>query len=72
MALPQQQRQQSVLPLLDAYRTPEEPTRGSVLPADLFRAAVQQAELGPDADIPHISPALVHKYVEDLHLLKLV
>ncbi|MFE2998110.1 carboxylic acid reductase [Nocardia sp. NPDC059246] len=72
LALPQQQRQQSVLPLLDAYRTPAEPTRGSVLPADLFRIAVQQADLGPDADIPHLSPALVHKYVDDLHLLKLL
>ncbi|MCX4097626.1 carboxylic acid reductase [Nocardia sp. alder85J] len=72
LGLPQQQRQQSVLPLLHAYRTPADPTRGSVLPADLFRAAVRQANLGPDGDIPHLTPALIHKYVTDLHLLKML
>ncbi|MQY26687.1 carboxylic acid reductase [Nocardia aurantia] len=72
LGLPQQQRQQSVLPLLQAYRNPAPPTRGATLPADLFRAAVRRADLGPDGDIPHLTPALIHKYVTDLHLLKLL
>jgi fatty acid CoA ligase FadD9 len=71
-ALPEQQRQHSVLPLLDAFRHPSEPVYGSLVPAEKFRAAVQAAELGPDHDIPHLSAQLIRKYIADLQLLKLV
>ncbi|MCP9623967.1 carboxylic acid reductase [Nocardia otitidiscaviarum] len=71
-ALPEPQRQHSLLPLLHAYRHPTPPLRGAALPAKHFRAAVQQAKLGPDADIPHLTRELIEKYVSDLRLLGLL
>ena len=52
-----------MLPLLDAYRTPEKPLRGAPAPTDVFRGAVQAAKLGADKDIPHLSADLIAKYV---------
>ncbi len=71
-ALPDRQRQQSVLPLLDAYRKPERPLRGAPAPTDVFRHAVRAAKLGADNDIPHLSADLIAKYVFDLRLLGLL
>ena len=71
-ALPDKQRQLSVLPLLSAYQKPEPALRGAPAPTDLFRAAVQNAKIGSDKDIPHLSPSLINKYVTDLQLLGLV
>ncbi|OBJ18998.1 hypothetical protein A9W93_02940 [Mycobacterium colombiense] len=70
--LPDAQRQHSVLPLLDAYRKPETPLRGAPAPTDVFRSAVRSAKIGADEDIPHLSAALIDKYVADLRLLGLV
>jgi fatty acid CoA ligase FadD9 len=70
-ALPDKQRQHSVLPLLDAYRKPETPLRGAPAPTDVFRGAVQAAKIGADKDIPHLSAELIDKYVSDLQLLGL-
>ncbi|OBF18061.1 oxidoreductase [Mycobacterium kubicae] len=70
--LPEKQRQASLLPLLHNYQQPEKPLRGSLAPTDRFRAAVQDAKVGPDKDIPHISPAIIAKYVSDLRLLGLL
>ncbi|WP_433664565.1 carboxylic acid reductase [Nocardia sp. CA-128927] len=66
-ALPERQRQASVLPLLDAYRRPAAPNAEMALPAKAFQTAVQAAGIGPDRDIPHLSRALIEKYVADLH-----
>jgi fatty acid CoA ligase FadD9 len=71
-ALPDKQRQQSVLPLLNAYRKPEAPLLGAPAPTDVFRAAVQEAKIGAEKDIPHLSAALIDKYVTDLQLLGLL
>jgi fatty acid CoA ligase FadD9 len=71
-ALPEKQRQQSVLPLLGAYREPEKPLRGAPTPTEVFRTAVQAAKIGADKDIPHLSSALIGKFVTDLHHLGLV
>ncbi len=54
-ALPDKQRQASLLPLLHNYQRPEKPIRGSMAPTDRFRAAVQDAKIGPDKDIPHVT-----------------
>ncbi|WP_024803421.1 carboxylic acid reductase [Nocardia sp. BMG51109] len=70
-ALPERQRQHSVLPLLHAYRHPDLPIRGAALPAKRFQVAVQEAGLG-DGDIPHLSPALIEKYASDLKLRNLL
>jgi fatty acid CoA ligase FadD9 len=70
--LPDKQRQHSVLPLLDVYRKPETPLRGAPAPTDVFREAVQAAEISAEKDIPHLSAALIDKYVSDLQLLGLI
>ena len=51
-ALPDQQRHNSLLPLLHNYQTPEIPIRGSIAPTDRFRTAVQEAKVGPDKRHP--------------------
>ncbi|MCV7258127.1 carboxylic acid reductase [Mycobacterium shimoidei] len=71
-ALPDKQRQASLLPLLHNYRSPQKPMRGSLAPTDRFRAAVQEAKIGPDKDIPHVSPQVIVKYITDLQLLGLL
>jgi fatty acid CoA ligase FadD9 len=71
-ALPERQRQYSLLPLLHNYQKPEKPLRGSLAPTERFRAAVQEAKIGPDKDIPHVSPPIIVKYVTDLQLLGLL
>jgi fatty acid CoA ligase FadD9 len=70
--LPEQQRQQSVQPLLHAYRRPEAPLRGSLAPAEVFQSAVRAAKIGADEDIPHLSKDFIGKYVADLRLLKVL
>jgi glycopeptidolipid biosynthesis protein len=49
-----------------------EPTRGSYGPTDRFRAAVQEAKIGPDNDIPHVTAPIIIKYVTELQLLGLL
>ncbi len=71
-ALPDRQRQASLLPLLHNYQQPEFPIRGSLAPTDRFRAAVQDAKIGPDKDIPHVDRQVIVKYVTDLQLLGLL
>src|SRR5580693_7804362 len=71
-ALPERQRNSSLLPLLHKYQKPEKPINGSMAPTDRFRAAVQDAKVGPDKDMPHITPQIIAKYVSDLRLLGLL
>lgn len=74
-ALPEHQRQASLLPLLHNYQKPQPPICGSIATTDRFRAAVQSAGIGPDPehpDIPHVTPAVIVKYVTDLQLLGLL
>ncbi len=71
-ALPEKQRQRSVLPLLDAYREPEQPLRGAPAPTDVFREAVRSAKIGADEDIPHVSASLIKKYIADVEHLGLL
>ena len=71
-ALPERQRQYSLLPLLHNYQQPSVPLRGSLAPTDRFRAAVQEAKIGPDKDIPHVSAPIIVKYITDLQLLGLL
>ena len=71
-ALPEKPRQQSLLPLLAAYREPETPLRGAPVPTEVFHTAVRAAKVGEDKDIPHLSAALVDKYVTDLQHLGLL
>ncbi|MEV0669950.1 carboxylic acid reductase [Mycobacterium sp. NPDC050441] len=71
-ALPDKQRQASLLPLLHNYQQPERPMLGALAPTDEFRAAVQEAKIGPDKDIPHVSADVIVKYITDLQQLDLL
>jgi fatty acid CoA ligase FadD9 len=71
-ALPDRQRQHSELKLLDAFKPPSPAIHSPALPADAFRAGVRKSRIGPDRDIPHISPNLIGKYVADLRQLELL
>ncbi len=71
-ALPERRRQYSLLPLLHNYQRPSVPINGSMAPTDRFRAAVQEAKIGPDKDIPHVSAPVIVKYITDLQLLGLL
>jgi fatty acid CoA ligase FadD9 len=71
-SLPERQRQYSLLPLLHNYQRPEKPTRGTIAPTDRFRCAVQEAKIGPDKDIPHVSPPIIVKYITNLKLIGLL
>jgi glycopeptidolipid biosynthesis protein len=76
-ALPDRQRQHSLLSMLSLRNSkddpqPLEPSRGSSAPTDRFRAAVQKAKIGPNNDIPHVSAPIILKYVTDLQLLRLL
>jgi fatty acid CoA ligase FadD9 len=71
-ALPERQSQHSVLPLLHYYQHPEKPLRGALASTERFHAAVREAKVGLDKDIPHITAELIVKYVTDLQLLGLL
>ncbi|MFJ5049057.1 carboxylic acid reductase [Streptomyces sp. NPDC088719] len=71
-ALPENHRRHSLLPLLGAYAEPGEGAPGSLLPAGRFHAAVREARVGPEQDIPRVSPDLIRKYVTDLRALGLL
>nr|WEH02137.1 carboxylic acid reductase [Expression vector JGI_C10] len=70
-ALPETQRRYSALPLLHAFRRPDEPVNGSLVPAHRFEKAVQEAGLD-GGGIPHLSTDLIAKYVTDLRHLNLL
>jgi glycopeptidolipid biosynthesis protein len=82
-ALPDRQRQQSLLLVLLLHKTrllapflqAPEPMRGIPAPTDRFRAAVQKAKIGPDKDnpdIPHVTAPVIAKYITDMQLLGLL
>ncbi|BCZ24542.1 carboxylic acid reductase [Mycobacterium senriense] len=61
-ALPENQRGQSVLAVLDVYREPMAAVAGSPVPGERFRGAVHAAGRA----IPHLSRELIEKYLADL------
>ncbi|WP_018600396.1 carboxylic acid reductase [Mycobacterium sp. 155] len=71
-ALPDRQRQASLLPLLHNYQKPERPMLGALAPTDRFREAVQEAKIGPDKDIPHVSAPVIVQYITNLKQLGLL
>ena len=74
-ALPAQQREHSLLPLLHYlpdYERPQLPLDGAPASADRFRAAVQEAKIGSEKDIPHVTASTITKYISNLQLIGLV
>jgi fatty acid CoA ligase FadD9 len=64
-ALPEHQRQHSVLAVMDIYRHPAETSAGSRVPGGRFSAAVEKSGLS----IPGLSKELICKYLTDLKLI---
>ncbi len=64
-ALPERQRAESVLAVLDIYREPMAAVAGSPVPGERFRAAVEAS----GRSIPHVSQQLIEKYLSDLDQL---
>ena len=71
-ALPETRRRHSLLPLMHAFRQPDEPSQGSQIPSVRFEEAVREAEIGGAKEIPHLSEELITKYMADLHALELL
>jgi fatty acid CoA ligase FadD9 len=67
--LPDEQQRHSVSPLLRAYR---QPAVRYIPPEGLFRSAVRAGKIGEDADIPHVTAALIRKYIADISYLGLL
>jgi fatty acid CoA ligase FadD9 len=61
-ALPERQRAQSVLAVLDVYREPMLALAGSPVPGAQFQSAVDRSGRA----IPHVSQQLIEKYLADL------
>jgi fatty acid CoA ligase FadD9 len=66
--LPEEQRAESMLAILDPYRHPQMAAATSRLPAAKFQSATSAAGM----TIPPVSAELITKYVEDLRHLKLL
>jgi fatty acid CoA ligase FadD9 len=64
-ALPDEQRQQSMLTIMGPYRHPQAAVAKSFLPVERFRSAAEAT----GHPIPRLSAALIHKYVADLRHL---
>jgi fatty acid CoA ligase FadD9 len=71
-SLPESQQKNSLLPLLSAYARPADPRPGILVPTEKFRAAVRSAVNVNANDVPHLTRALIEKYVSDLHRLGLL
>ncbi len=61
-ALPERQRAQSVLAVLDVYREPMPAAAGSPVPGAQFQTAVEHS----GRTIPHVTRELIGKYLADL------
>ena len=64
-ALPERQRQESVLAVLDVYRRPADAVAEYPVPGHRFQAAVKKS----GREIPHVLIELIEKYLADLKLL---
>ena len=71
-ALPEKQRQHSSLPLLHQLRRPMPASAGAAVSARSFHAMVRRVGVGSHRDIPHLSEALIAKYIVDLRAVGLL
>ncbi|WP_149360978.1 carboxylic acid reductase [Lolliginicoccus suaedae] len=71
-ALPEQQRQHTVLPLMHAYQRPAAPRTEDAALTTAFREAVALHRVVGKPEIPHLDHALITKYARDLEALGLL
>lgn len=62
-ALPERQRAESVLTVLDVYREPMPAVAGSPVPGAQLQTAVEHS----GRTIPHVTQQLIGKYLADLN-----
>ena len=67
-ALPERQKQESVLAVLDIYPQPAAALAGSPVPGAHFQAAVERA----GHEIPHVTVELINNYLTDMKLAGLL
>ena len=65
-ALPEQRRNASLLPLMEAFAKPAPAQPGSAMSVTRFIEAVAQAGAGIGGEVPHLSRGLIARYVDDL------
>jgi fatty acid CoA ligase FadD9 len=65
-ALPDDIRQASMLPLLDAVARQQSTVGGPTLPCPRFVEATAEAGVTGDGEVPHLGPELISRYVADL------
>ncbi|QUR69250.1 non-ribosomal peptide synthetase [Mycobacterium spongiae] len=70
--LPDRQRQNTLLPLLHNWERPVKPPSECAISNSRFRAALKRSKLGSRTEIPHVSPAVIIKYMTDLKQLGLL
>jgi fatty acid CoA ligase FadD9 len=68
-ALPPEQRQHSSLPILRQWAEPSRGAESERVDASRFDQEVRRLKPGGEAEIPHLTEAFVHKYLEDLRAL---
>ena len=72
-ALPEDQRQQSSLPLLhQMFGHPMPVQTGGTAPALNFHADVRKFHVGEHKDVPHLSAEFIWKYLDDLKQVGLI
>jgi fatty acid CoA ligase FadD9 len=68
-ALPEEQRQHSLLHLLDAFGHPHKPDE-PMIGSQHFQDAVRRLPVGPE--VPHLTREFIEKYLDDMRLLGLI
>ena len=70
--LPADERQHTSLPILDQWAKPSRDAESGRVDASRFRREVSRCKPGGEAEIPHLTEAYIHKYLEDLQALGLL
>jgi fatty acid CoA ligase FadD9 len=70
--LPEAPRKASILPIIVTQHHQLPPQRGTFAPADRFRDAVAEAQVGGHGTIPGIDAVIIAKYLSDLESLGLL
>ena len=70
--LPEDQRQASLLPLMDAYARPATAVAGASVPARRFVEATAEAGVTADGQVPHLGQAMIARYLHDLKAIGLL
>lgn len=68
LALPDEQRRASILPLLSNYQQPAEPCCGAMADTEVFQEKVSRFRIGGRDGIPHLTHRLIDEYADVMGL----